>query len=273
MTQYPATRTTPPKPSSGGIDLKTLWITAASSAAAAYACSKIWTAGTLAAAAFTPVLVAIIREALSKSTEVVTRAVPVRGVVRGVRQPLDPAHPPSADATFTLAGGDPMVPPHADDPAFAPVADDPALGRVAQAGEISYHGSGGRGRGWRVAIVTGLLGFVIAAVVFTVPELVSGSSAAGGGRDTTLFGGKQHHSATPPVTTTPTTTTPAETQTVTVPPVNTVTVPPAQTITTPSATTPAPTQQQAPAATVPPATTPAQPPVPEPPPVAEPAPG
>ena len=58
---------------------------AVSSAGAAYVCSRVWASGTLAAAAFTPVLVAILREGLSKSTEVVVKAVPVRGIVRSMK--------------------------------------------------------------------------------------------------------------------------------------------------------------------------------------------
>jgi hypothetical protein len=253
MTQYSATSTassTPAGTASGGIDLKTLWITAASSAAAAYVTSKVWAAGTLAAAAFTPVLVAIIREALAKSTAVVTRVVPVKGVVRSAR-PDGSARAPDVAAT----GADWSAADLAAQPPAAP--DDPAL-RVAQPGEISYHGSSStRARHWRVAIVTGLLGFVIAAVAFTVPELVAGGSAAGGGRDTTIFGGKHRASPAPAVTTQTTT---APVKTVTTAPPGSVTVP-AQTVTTPppAVTTPA---QPAPAATT---TTPA-PPVAEPPP-------
>lgn len=212
--------------SSGGLDLKTLWITAAASAAAAYTCSQLWAPGTLAAAAFTPVLVALIKEALAKSTDAVTRVVPVKGVVRSAR-PEGPQAPAPADATLVQMPED----------AAAPEA------RVAQVGEVTYHGSGRR-RGWRLAVVTGLLGFLVCAVAFTVPELLAGNSASGGGRETTLFGGKQRDRE-PAVT--PTTTTP--TQTVTLPPATTVTVPaPAATTTT---TTPTVTQPPAETTTTP----------------------
>jgi hypothetical protein len=234
--QYPGETA---KPTSGGIDLKTLLITAVSSAVAAYTCSKLWAPGTLAAAAFTPVLVSIVREALAKSTDVVTRVVPVRGVVRST----SPEAMQSRDAG--LPADDPVAPP--------PLLDDPAL-RVAQPGEIVYHSRARRARGWRVAILTGLLGFLVCAVVFTVPELVTGGSAAGGGRDTTLFGGKHRQPAAPVVTTTTTTPT---TTTVTTPPINTVTVPPPA-VTTPTTTVPAP-QGGTPTTTVPTTTTPVPP--------------
>jgi len=253
MTQYPATRTaTSSPPSSGGIDIKTLAITAASSAAAAFVCSRVWASGTLAAAAFTPVLVAVIREALDKSTEVVVKAVPVRGVVRSAEpeglQPLQAASPEWAAEESPLAGEDPA-------------------GRVAQPGAIAYHRAGGGGRKWRIAIVTGLLGFLIAAVLFTVPELVAGRSASGGGRDTTLFGGRE--SSTPAVTTTTTT---APTKTVTTAPQRTVTVPP-QTVTTPAPAVPTPVPQESTTTPAPTTTTPTEPPPAQQPPPPEAPPG
>lgn len=242
----------PRTPSSGGsVNIGTLFLTASASAAAAYTCSKIWAPGTLASAAFTPVLVALIKEALRKPTEVVARAVPVRGVVRSARpqgaQPFDPGMP------GTGGGGDPATP-----ASYPPEFVGPEE-RVAQPGEIQYHGGRARGRGWRLAIVTGLLGFAVCAAAFTVPELISGGSAAGGDRVTTIFGGSHDRRPEPAVTTT--TTTP--TQTVTAPPAQTVTAPPpapTTTYPTPPTTTTAPQQpleqtRTAPTTTTPPPTT------------------
>jgi hypothetical protein len=195
----------------GGVDLQTLVITAVASASAAYVTSEIWAPGTLASAAITPVIVALLKEALAKPADVVTRAVPVRGVVRSATrsdEPYDPVQP------------------------FEP--DDE---RVSQQGEIPGRSVAGPRRAWKVAVVTGLLGFLVAAVIITVPEFVAGSSATGGDRQTTFFGGKKSSSSEPSSTTT--TTTPGETQsappasTVTVPPVETTTVPPAETTTVP----------------------------------------
>ncbi len=206
-----------------GIDFTTLIITAVASAAAAYITSKLWAPGTLPAAAATPVLVAIIREGLQKPTEVVTRAVPVRGIVR------------SADGR--------------DSPGATPPEPEPPA-RVAQPGMIGEPGPRWDQR-WRLAIITGLLGFLVAAVVLTVPELVAGGSASGGGRSTTLFGSdKEKKTSDQPRE--ETTTTPGRTVTV---PGTTVTAPPTTNAPT-TTTTPAPTQ------TVPPPTTtpaPAQP--------------
>jgi hypothetical protein len=194
---------------SGGVDLPTLVVTAIASAAAAYVTSVIWAPGTLAAAAFTPVLVALLKEALFKPVEVVTRAVPVRGVVRS-------APAPGQDGGF-------------EQPRETPEEIEE---RIAQLGEAP-----GASRApvlrWKAAIVTGLLGFLVAAVIITVPELASGNSLFGGERDTTFFS-KQHSSSgatdTHTTTTPPTTTEP---QTETVPPASTVTIAPQETITVP----------------------------------------
>jgi hypothetical protein len=200
----------------GGIDLLTLAVTAVASAAAAYTCSKIWAPGTLASAAFTPVLVALIKEALARPAKAVTQAVPVRGVVRSASGPTGTEVREAAPAPAPPAVG----------------AEPPE--RVAQQGEITYH-STGASRRWRLAVITGLLGFVAAATAFTVPELVTGKSASGGG-STTLFGG--HGSGAQP---TQTTTVPG--RTVTAPAPTTVTQPPAVTVTAPppvTTTVPAP---------------------------------
>lgn len=196
----------------GGVDLQTLVITAVASACAAYVTSELWAPGTLASAAITPVIVALVKEALAKPADVVTRAVPVRGVVRSAtrsNEPYDPIQP-----------------------------FEPGDVRVPQQGEIPGRSVAAPRRAWKVAVATGLLGFLVAAVIITVPEFVAGSSA-GGDRQTTFFGGKK--SASPDPSSTTTTTTPAQTTTVppadavTVPPVETTTVPPAETTTVPPA--------------------------------------
>ncbi|MGI8731617.1 MAG: hypothetical protein ACR2LK_16810 [Solirubrobacteraceae bacterium] len=198
--------TAQPQQSSGGVDMKTLLITAVASAVAAYTCSKLWTPGTLVAAAFTPVLLAILKDVLAKSTDVVVaRAAPVRGMVRSAATkthsaaPTDvhprasdsrasdpPVAPPVVQSPFDDPLGSPVMQPPFDD--FAGEEDDPSA-RVPQPGEIVYHAGGGRWKAVRVAVVTGLLGFLLAAAVMTVPELAAGGSASGNGRGTTFFGG------------------------------------------------------------------------------------
>jgi hypothetical protein len=212
---------------SGNVDLPTLITTAVASAVAAYVTSKIWAEGTLAAAAFTPVLVALLKEALAKPAEVVTRAVPVRGVVRSSAGPDDPGEDA---AVGSLSRGD---------------TPEEIEARIAQLGEAPGSSRPGRRRAWQVAVVTGLLGFLVAAVIITVPELITGSSVAGGGRHTTLF--SQKHSSSKPANTTTTDTTtettPSDTETtpldetITIPPAETVTVPPPA-VTVPDGATP-----------------------------------
>jgi hypothetical protein len=198
----------------GGVDLQTLVITAVASACAAYVTSLFWARGALASAAITPVIVALVKEALAKPAEVITRAVPVRGVVRSAHpdEPYDPVQP------------------------FEPEDE-----RIAQHGEIVGSSRPAPRRAWKMAVITGLLGFLVAAVIITVPELVSGKSVTGSDR-TTLF---SRHKKSPTPASTTTTTTPTDTQTappastVTVPPVETTTVPPEQTTTVPPETPPA----------------------------------
>jgi hypothetical protein len=208
--------------SGGGIDLLTLAITAIASAAAAYTVSKIWPPGALASAALTPVLVALFREGLLRPAKAVTQAVPVRGLVRSAPGPTgtqvhDAAAPPPAAEPEPVPATEPTPP--------APAAPE----RVPQQGEVTYH-STSRARRWRLAIVTGLLGFAIAAIVFTVPELVSGQAASGDGA-TTLFGGS--NGSTQP---TQTTTVPGNTVTVAPPPAQNFVPPPKQVVTAPTPT-------------------------------------
>ena len=216
---------------SRGVDLTTLALTAVASGAAAYACSKVWASGTLPSAAVTPVLVAVIKEALERPAVVVSKAVPARGVVRsagaGSDEPARRRPPPDEEPTR--------------------VAEGPISTYTTRRSPIS--------RRWRLAIVTGLLGFVLCVLVLTVPELVAGGSASGDGRQTTLFGGESEKKKRER-----TETTTAPTRTVT-PPQRTVTVPPpAKTVPAPGTTTPPPAgRTPAPAPTPPAQPPPVQP--------------
>jgi len=111
-------------------------------------------------------------------------------------------------------------------------------------------------RAWKVAIVTGLLAFVVAAAALTLPELVAGRSIFTSGKETTLFRGTRHKS-----TTSTTSTSPSATQT-TVTTVTQTTTAPAQTQQTPTVTQTTPAQTTTtppqPATPAPQSTTPAQ---------------
>jgi hypothetical protein len=207
------------------VDLTTLLLTAVASASAAYITAKVWAPGTLASAAMTPVIVALVREALRKPTEIVTSAVPAR-VGRGRTQEV--AALPD-DVTEQLRDGAP--------PPYPP----PQPG--AEAGPVSVYSTRSRRLRWRLAVITGLLGFVVCVVVYTVPELIAGGSVGRPGHSTTLFpGSSRHHTSSKGTTTTGTTTTPSQTATQ---PTQTVT----QTVTTPAP--PAASQSTPPAATTP----------------------
>ncbi len=234
--QQPVQPAAPPARSS--VNPLTLLIAAVSSAAAAYVTSKIWQSGTLVATAMTPVIVALVREALEKPAAVVTTTL---GAPLAPTRARGRATAPRGEAEPTLVQS-----PDGGDPTLTPMTVHRTHSRV----RVS--------RRWvRVGLVTGLLAFVIAAVIYTVPELIAGQSLGSSGKATTLFQGRSSGSSkkdkTPATTTTSTTkrtTTAPEAE-----PTTTVTTPaqaPTVTVTTPEpeATTPA-TTTPAPAATTP----------------------
>jgi hypothetical protein len=142
---------------SSGISVQTLVIASASSLAAAIVVHEVWRGGAIIGAAITPVIVGIVGEALRRPVDRLT------SVREGGRKlPADRAHdvpPPSRE--------------RGDDP-FGLWEDDRRRSR---------------GRTWLVlGLVTGVIGFAIAAFFLTGSELVFGGSVAGP-RKTTIFGG------------------------------------------------------------------------------------
>jgi hypothetical protein len=212
--QYPPTP--PPPPRRSGFNPLTLAIAAISSVVAAYVVSKVWSNGTLVATAMTPVVVAVVKEALER---------PAQKIDVGV----------SRLSTVRQADPDALV------------VEEFEPGHEAEPNDVSVYSSRG-GRKWKVAVVTGLLAFVVAAAAMTLPELVSGRSIFSGAERTTLFRGSRHPSRT---TTTQSTQTQTVTQTVETQTV-TQTVPSAtQTTPTVTQTTPATAPQPAPQSTTP----------------------
>jgi len=212
----------------------TLVIAAVSAVVAAIVVGKVWANGTIWATAMTPVIVALVKEGLERPAQRV-REVSVVGrrghpgelVVEEVEPPPVPGAPPR-----------------------------PA----------GYRTYGIQRKHWKLAILTGLLAFVIGALVLTVPELVAGRSITSGGRATTIFHGKARAARHKERQQTETTTTPGATTTTpeTTPTETTPTTPE----TTPTETTPGATTTVPPSGgqTVPPpATAPGgeQPPPPE----------
>ena len=224
--RYP-TQEPPPPPQRSGLNPLTLGIAAIAAVVAAVVVSHFWSGGTLWATAMTPVIVAVVKEMLERPAQKITE---VSIVPR--RQ-------------------------HPDDLIVEEVEPD-ALGARPQV--EGYKTYGVRQKHFKLAIVTGLIAFVIGAAILTVPELVAGRSITNGDRGSSVFGGKPraHKKATPTETTTvTTTTTPAQQQTTTTPPEQqqttttpqqtTTTPPPSQTAPTPQDTTPAPPAQTTPA--------------------------
>jgi hypothetical protein len=230
----------PAPPADRGIDLTTLLLSAIASAVAAYVTSKIWAPGTLFSAAMSPVIVALVKEGLRKPTEVVANVVPavVPTPARWSRS--------SASEPGLVVDGTPEPEPRVD-PDAPHVVLPPVV--AAEAGPVHVYSTRGRLLRWRLAVFTGLLGFGICVVFYTVPELISGKSIGRGGEATTLWGGHRNHPKKPATTQTTTTTTQTSTATTPTTTDETKTVTQTQTVTapTPTQTTPAPSTTAPPA--------------------------
>ena len=176
-----------------GLSVQTLMIAALASGIAAIIVSQFWESGTIFASAMTPVVVAVASELLRKPVE----SERLRSGVRSVSSSASFARPRSGRTPSVMAPPTPGV--------------DEGLRRREEGvepGPVRVYSSGtnksprslptngdGRGRSPRrrlhlkVAVITGLIAFLIAAAVLTLPELIFGSSVTGGGRNTTYFGG------------------------------------------------------------------------------------
>jgi hypothetical protein len=247
-------------PARGGLDVTTLAAAAIASVVAATVVSRLWQAGTVWATAMTPVIVALVKEAVERPAKrvssIATRA----------------AAPPLARATRAVA----EPPPEAYAPPPPVVGPDPGLSEMRV-----YRRERATGRHWKLAVATGLLAAIIAVAAMTLPELVAGRSVVSGSHHTTIFGG--HRSTSSSKTSTPadekkktttdeaTTSTEEQPQGSTTAPDTTTTAPEGQAPTTtapapnqaaptqtqpPPAQTQPPTQTQPPAQTQPPPTTP-----------------
>jgi hypothetical protein len=208
----------------GGISLQTLGVASAASAAASFAASHLWGPGTVASAALTPVVVALVSEFLRRPVNRVS--VTAQRVVPIAQRPADPRHGPPA----------PQQPP-------PPTAEWSAISYGDAPRPAPW-----RPR-WRLVLLTGLLAFAIVVGFYTVPDLLVGHSITGGGGATTFFssGGSAPSTPTPTQTTTQT-----QTVTTTVPSTTLAAPPPTTTTpTTPGPTDTAPQQTAPPAATTP----------------------
>jgi hypothetical protein len=173
------------------ISVQTLAISAAAAMAAAVVVPMIWERGTLLATAMTPVIVAVVSEALRKPAEVISSATPKVTRRSGTGTPVRSPH--SADRF------DPL-PPEERASAPPPRSDDP-YGLRERRRPAPHH--------WRLALATGLAAFAIAVVALTMSELVFGGAATRDDGRTTFFPGRQTRQDEEP------TATPTETPTAT----------------------------------------------------------
>jgi hypothetical protein len=169
------------------LSIRTLLIASVASAAAAVVTSQFWVHGTWIAAAMTPVIVSLVSEILHRPTEAVARRI-------------------TTDRTAVL-------PPPEPGPEGEPGAELAPGQITVYGGRASRSGPPSRRKKFAVGLVvgTGLLGFAIAAVALTVPELITGQPIGNGNGGTTIFGGQKK--TNDKQQTNPTQTQPQQTQT------------------------------------------------------------
>jgi hypothetical protein len=163
--------------SSGGLKIQTLLLSAVSAVVAATVVPMFWARGTVIATAMTPVIVALVTEALRRPVEKVSAVAPKVTAVKRVAVPVrGRPHGTIADDPHDF---DPVPDDRVGEPVRGVSADDPFGLRQPQ-----------RRPWWRIGLITGLLAFVLAAGVVTASELaIFGGSVSGDRGRTTLFGG------------------------------------------------------------------------------------
>jgi hypothetical protein len=226
---------------SGGLSFQTLLISSLAAAASAIIVPIFWQRGSVIAPAVTPIIVALVSEALNRPAKAITGAVP-----RVTRRSATGAALRSPQPTGVGARGEgpEQVPPRREDP-FGLYEDEKPRRRIP----------------WKLGIVTGLVAALIGAGVVTASELaVFGHQIGNPHRSTGLLGGRTHRAkATPTPTPTPTATnspTPTPSATATATPTPTVT--PSPTATVSATATPQATATAAPTTGATPVPTPTQ---------------
>ncbi len=217
-----------------GLSLQTLLISSLAAVAAAIVVPTFWERGSILATAITPIIVAVVSEALNRPAAAIKTAAP-----RVTRRTATGAAVRSRAPTGVGARGDgpEQLPPRRHDPFGLYEEERPR----------------GNRRPLKLALITGLLAFIIGAGVVTASELaVFGHSVGQSDRSTGLWGGHTTKSkATPTPTATPTET-PTETETATA----TATATATPTISATPTPTPTPGIQQAAPTATPPAAAP-----------------
>ena len=205
----------------GGLSMQSLLIASAASMAAAIVIHEVWRPGAILGAAVTPVIVALVSEALRKPVTRVSTLREQRGLGRTTTQERRQAAPTAA----------------------APAEDRFGIWEAER--REPWHRRLDR-RHARLALVTGVLAFAVGAFALTGAELVLGGNVGSGAKSTTLVGGKDERSSdgqddTKDEQAVPSTTAPADEDGA--PDAPATTVPPATTAppaTTPEPETPAP---------------------------------
>ncbi|HYI35607.1 MAG TPA: hypothetical protein VEX39_03325 [Thermoleophilaceae bacterium] len=168
------------------LDLRTLAIASVASAVAAIVVSRFWTSGTPFAAAITPVLVTLFKEALDRPTAKIAEKVTVSA------RPLPQAEirEPAASRVGRDSQRDDEGPTRRLEPTRPahPEADgDPSDIRVYRQQPAR---AGGLGRiNPKIALITGLVAFVIAGVVLTAGQLAIGNPFGDDGNGAIILGG------------------------------------------------------------------------------------
>jgi hypothetical protein len=166
--------------SGSGLSLTTLLISSLSAVAAAILVPMFWEKGSIIATAVTPIIVALVSEGLNRPAKVIKTAAP-----RVARRTATGAAVRTRTPSGVGARGDgpEQLPPRRDDP-FGLYADERPRGTR---------------RPVKIALVTGLLAFLVGATVVTASELaIFGHSIGQSNRQTGLLGGKtKKKSATP----------------------------------------------------------------------------
>jgi hypothetical protein len=187
------------------LSIRTLAIASLASLFAALVTSQLWRAGTPITAAITPVLVALISEIINRPTEKIAQRLTTEGTAVLPEAGGAGAPPRSPGRVPTRAPGEPGS---GREPGVAdrrPKEPEDALAT----GPVRVYGrprSSRRKIALGLVLVTGLLGFAVAAAALTVPELITGHSIVKKNNRSTLFGGHHRKSKKSQQETTPTTT-------------------------------------------------------------------
>jgi hypothetical protein len=164
------------------LNMRTLTIASAASATAAAVTSQLWIAGTWLAAALTPVLVAVISEAMHRPTERIARA------WTSDREPRSPraATPTRAEPAALTGTAGPVRVYRQTSRGVQPAGRGTATVRTSLERRPTLSRR-------RIAIgtvaATAAIAFVVGIVSLTTADLVSGGSVGKGSGRTTLLGG------------------------------------------------------------------------------------